>query len=384
VTLEMAAAPAGDSERDDPPRRVVYLLGAGATQGAIRYAGSAANLLMRGLAEPLRDATNKTYRDQFDGHAGLASLINDVVDTETDFEHLLTFLSDTPSGSYQAFADQLRGVFSNVLRKALEDVHEELGERRSELYAALLDMHEVVDSDEQLVGFLTLNYDTFLEHAVQHQLGCGVDYGIRVTGATQDGDRPPIPVLKLHGSFDWCHTWPIEIAAGRDAELWIPPGIRKEKSQYPFNAIWGAARDLLDCDVLRIVGCNLGPNDWDLVSLLFTTMHGRETARPYQIEVIGKPRAAKRIKHAFPYLRVCSLLQIPEIGRLFVSEVLASEPVDFADLDEPEQIEAERRANKTIDNPFERWLRMKGEQMLSDPKIVVHAGLFRQFVETSV
>jgi hypothetical protein len=384
VTVPIEVPSADAREQDGPPRRVVYLLGAGATQGAIGYAGSAANLLMRGLAEPLSEATHKTYQDNFNGHAGLASLINEVIDTETDIEHLLTFLADTPSGHYQEFAQHLRADFSTVLRDALEKVAGELGERRSALYAALLDMHQVPRSRERLAGFLTLNYDTFLEHAIQAQHGRGIDYGVRVISSPQQDDRPPIPVLKLHGSFDWRHAWPIEIAAAADAELWIPPGIRKEKSQYPFNAIWGAARELLDCDVLRIVGCNLGPNDWDLVSLLFTTMHGRETARPYEIEVIGRPQAAKRITDAFPYLSVRSLLQIPEIGALFISEVLASDPTDFDNLDESEQIEAAKRANKTFTNPFERWLRMKGEQMLSDPGIEVHDGLFREFVEMPV
>ncbi|MBA2725956.1 MAG: SIR2 family protein, partial [Actinobacteria bacterium] len=300
-------------------------------------------------------------------------------------EHLLTFLEDTPSGRYREFAQRLKRVFSMVLRAALEETRRELGDKHSALYAVLLDMHEVPRAGEQLGGFLTLNYDTFLEHAIEQILERAVDYGVRVDGSDGHDAADAIPVLKLHGSFSWRHTWPIEVAEESDAGLWIPPGIRKAKSDYPFTSIWGAARELLDCDVLRIIGCNLGPNDWDLVSLLFTTMHGRASGRPYEIEVVSWPEDASRIRVAFPYLNVRSLLEIPEIGAQFVAEVLGGEPKEFSNLDEPERERAVKAANGKIANPFEHWLRLKGELMLSDvPTLETHHGLFSTFVEASV
>lgn len=382
MTLSAPASHGNDPGLDEAPRRVVYLLGAGATQGAVQFAGSTAKLVMPGLIDRLLDRTREKYLEAFADHAGLKHLVNDVVDDDTDFEHLLTFLEDTPSRRYQEFAQRLKTVFSTVLRKALEDVRSELGDHHSALYAVLLDMHEVADSGERLAGFLTLNYDNFLEHAIEHGLGHAIDYGVQTSNPSGDDERKPIPVLKLHGSFSWRRTWPVEVAEEIDAGLWIPPGIRKAKGEYPFNAIWGAARELLDCDVLRIIGCNLGPNDWDLVSLLFTTMHGRESARPYEIEVIGWPKGAARISETFPYLNVRSLLEIPEIGAQFIAELLGSDPMEFSDLDETERERAIEAAGAKIANPFQHWLRLKGELMHRDLlSIDTDRDLFKPFIE---
>ncbi|MDX6651371.1 MAG: SIR2-like domain [Solirubrobacterales bacterium] len=337
---------------------------------------------MRGLIDRLLEQMRETYIQDFGDHEGIKHLVNDVVNDKTDFEHLLTFLADTPSRSYQAFADQLRTVFSTVLRAALDKVRQELGDRHSELYAALVDMHQVANSGESLAGFLTLNYDSFLEHAIEDILGSDVDYGVQVQNNICDGDV--IPVLKLHGSFSWRHTWPLAVTDMMESGLWIPPGIRKAKGDYPFNAIWGAARELLDCDVLRLIGCNLGPNDWDLVSLLFSTLHGRESAAPYEVEVIGWPDTASRIADAFPYLNVRSLLEIDEIGAQSIGEILGSPPTAFSELSEQDSIAAVENADSKIANPFEHWLRLKGELMLRDlTDIVTPGGLFARFVEAS-
>jgi hypothetical protein len=382
TALTLAAEHRSQPDPYETPRRVSYLFGAGATQGAVQFAGSAKKLVMEGLIDRLLDRTRDAYDEDFADHAGLRYLVNDVVDARTDFEHLLTFLADTPSKRYQEFAERLKLVFSTVLREALADANTELGNHRSGLYAALLDMHEVVDSSEHLVGFLTLNYDDFLERAIEQGLGRTVDYGVQLGEPTTPQERPSIPVLKLHGSFSWRPTWPLDVTDEGDAGLWIPPGIRKAKGEYPFNAIWGRARELLDCDVLRIIGCNLGSNDWDLVSLLFTTMHGRESARPYEIEVIGRPDDAAKISGAFPYLDVRSLLELREVGEQFIAELLGIDPTPFAGLEERDRNRAVAAAETKVTNPFEHWLRLKGELMYRDmDSIETKLALFKTFVE---
>jgi hypothetical protein len=376
---------AADVPGDTPPRRVSYLFGAGATQGAVQYAGGTQSLVMPGLIQRLLDSTNTAYDGGFSDHAGLRHLVNDVVDPDTDFEHLLTFLSDTPSRRYQQFAERLKEVFSEVLREALAEVRQELGDQHYALYAALLDMHNVPDNGEQLVGLLTLNYDDFLECAIERGLGRTVDYGVDIAGSGTGDGQDSMNVLKLHGSFSWQSIWPIEVAAEPDIGLWIPPGIRKSKDEYPFNAIWGGARELLDCDVLRIVGCNLGPNDWDLVSLLFTTMHGRESAQPYEIEIIGRPRGAKRLAEQFPYLTPRSLLELPGVGAQLIAELLGADPTEFSELDEKDQELARRAGDERITNPFQHWLRLKGELMFQDlPTIKTERNLFQRFIEQPI
>ena len=45
------------------------------------------------------------------------------------------------------------------------------------------------------------------------------------------------------------------------------------------DLIWDKARELLDCDVLRIIGSSLSMNDWELVSLVHTTQKLRKSKR---------------------------------------------------------------------------------------------------------
>lgn len=365
---------------DTPVRRVVYLLGAGATQGTVKYGGSQEKLVMPGLIDRLLAQMRDVFEASFSDHAGIEHLVNDVVDGATDFEHLLTFLADTPSAAYQDFASKLRTVFSDVLQDALAAARAELDDDYSRLYSVLLDMHKVNASGEQLQGFMTLNYDSFLEHAIQESHGEPVNYGVRV----EDGAVTPssVTVLKLHGSFSWRNSWPIEVSDPANAALWIPPGIRKAKGEYPFNAIWGAARELLDCDVLRIIGCNLGANDWDLVSLIFTTMHGQEEGRPYEVEVIGWPDETGQIAGEFPYLGIKSILEIEDVGPPLIAEVLGGGQVEFRDLDAANQKRAIQNARTKISNPFEHWLRLKGEAMYTNLlNIDTHKMFFQDFVE---
>jgi hypothetical protein len=361
------------------PRRVVYLLGAGATQGCVKHSGSSEELLMRGdFQQRLFDGMNELYSTSYASNAALGRLVNDVVDEHTDFEQLITFLGDARSSEHRNFALGLRQVFFDVLSQALESVEAELGDARSTLLAALIDMHEVSDSGEILQGFLTLNYDALLEHAIVAGHGRSVDYGVKIVPGVAGG-VPAIRVLKLHGSFDWTDKWPVGMGATSSDSTWIPPGIKKVKTEYPFNALWGMAQEMLDCDVLRIVGCNLGPNDWDLVSLLFATRHAHADATSYEVEIISWPSDAQQIAERCPYLDVTSLLRLPDVGEMIVAEALG-DPKKFDDLESDEQQRALAHASSE-GNPFAYWLRIKGEVMNRDlPSISTPRSFFEEFL----
>lgn len=370
---------------DTTLKRVVYLLGAGATQGCISHSGSPRNLLMSGLAGPIAGHLQEKVYEKYEDHEGIRRLVNDVVTSEPilDIEQLITFLEDSPAGDYQEFADVLRVVFSSVLRRLLDDVEGELGDSRSVLYGALVDMHAVAGHGEVLQGFMTLNYDVFLEHAIVNDLGRRVDYGVAMN-PIGDGE-PAVRVLKMHGSFGWSHTWPVDAELRHSPGLWIPPGIRKPKSDYPFNVIWGRARELLDCDVLRIIGCNLGPNDWDLVSLLFSTRHTHASASPYTVEVISDFDTAKRIRRLFPFLEVRWLGDLPRIGEQMVGEMLGSSPRRFSELSADLQRRVVDNSRKTITNPFSYWLTQMAEMLVTDlGDVSTETGAFEKFVEAMV
>lgn len=359
------------------PVRVGYLLGAGATQGCISYAGSSRSLLMTGLAQELNDRMHQLVGDQYKDRPAIRRLVNDAIDSSMNFEQLITFLEDVGIEAYRKLARELRSIFANVLRAELEGVSRELGPERSFLYQAMVDMHSVEAIGEELAGFLTLNYDVLLDHAIE-LMGLRVDNGVSVGAQAELDERLSVPVLKLHGSFGWEDDRPIEPASSHAGELWIPPGIRKTKTDYPFNAIWGRAHELLDCDILRVVGCNLGANDWDLVSLIFRTMHTNASRAPYVIEVISWLHDSERVRGQFPYLNVRSLVDLPKIGKDLTVEVFGEERRSDVLTEEDRRVIDQKIGS----NPFERWLRLKGETVIANgDAITTSAQVFESLVE---
>lgn len=383
---DQEAPPLAKSRSDSSGPRVVYLLGAGATQGCIAHSGSRYNLVMSGLAEPIFEKLQRVAVEKYGDHSGITRLVNNVMlpDSGFDIEQLITFLEDSPTLAYRTFSSELREVFSSVLIDRLADVERELGVVRFRLYAALVDMHHVEGFNENLGGFLTLNYDVLLEYAIDHDLDLDVDYGITIDTDSAPSRRA-ITVLKMHGSLGWSQEWPIRVELSDNPGIWIPPGLRKPKNDYPFNAIWGLARELLDCDILRIVGCNLGPNDWDLVSLLFSTRYTNTNDAPYRIEVIAEYETVQRIRELFPYLEVLWLPELPRVGEQIVGELLGAKPRRFAELSEGEQKAVINNARQSIGNPFSYWLTQMGEAIATDlPSLATASGVFEEFVEGGV
>ena len=166
----------------DSRKRVVYLIGAGASQGCVSRANSKYGILMTHLGQPLIKRLRTLIVEEFSGNAALTDLANAVLTEETDFEHVITFLDNSPSRVHRQFADKMRTAFQDVLNERLNSIHEELGKDPIDLYAALLDMYQIEGFPETLQGILTLNYDQYIETAVQQVIGESVDFGFKVEG----------------------------------------------------------------------------------------------------------------------------------------------------------------------------------------------------------
>ena len=316
---------------------------------------------MTDLTAPLQEKLRELINNGFSGNGSLSDLVNSVDDT-TDFEHLITFLDDVPSMQHREFAEEMRKAFEMVLREKLDLIREETLGDPIELYEVLLDLHNIHEFPEALQGIITLNYDEYIETAIEHVGDWAVDFGIRVEPSPQQSES--LRLLKLHGSFGWQDTWPISRGDTSDATLWIPPGIQKAKQAYPFNVLWGSAREMLACDVLRVVGCRLGPNDWDLISLLFTMRYASLAHRP-QIEIIDAPEHALKLKQSYPYLEVLSILEVDPIGREFINELTGKPPQRFEDFDEEERQEIVTSVGRER-NWFELWLTQKVEHHFTE------------------
>ena len=281
-------------------------------------------------------------------------------------------MDESPSAVHRQFAEELRYVFAKVLKQELSEIKRDLGDERFALYSALLEMYLIEGCPEELCGMLSINYDEYVEEAAKSIYGKPVDYGVVV----RDSDRPksPITLLKLHGSFNWKDIWPIESSKrGSATPLWIPPGIQKAKERYPFSVLWGLAREMLNCDLLRVIGCRLSGNDWDLISLLFATRYHTQsgTDKPYTVEIIDSPKRAFELKRQYPYLQVKSIYEIEDlgVGEQFVSELVGGPPRCFEELNDDEK---KRAANLNYDgkNWFRMWLKQMAEAFVRELDIV--------------
>ena len=319
----------------------------------------------------------------------LRGVVNEVVDESADFEHLITFFDESPAASHRRFAEELRRIFEEVLRSKLVAIESELGKARVSLYSALLDMHNVEGLNEALNGILTLNYDDYIEDAVHEVYDDAGDPDDDTSPKLGTGSANGWTFLKLHGSFGWEDSWPI---AGRSISsdsrpLWIPPGIKKGKERYPFNFVWGLARDVLNCDVLRVIGCRLGPSDWDLISLLFGTRHANtDRSRPYSIEIIDSPVVAATLKNSYPYLDVRSIFEIDtlDVGRNLVSDYLGGLPRRLDALSRDERDTLLQLAQSRNENWFRTWLVKMGEGLqyeLGVEATDTPTGSFRHWLE---
>lgn len=360
-----------------PPIRVAYLIGAGGTQACASFVNSPLGVLMSDLGGDLVAGIRERVASRYGSAPELQDLVNTVITETADIEHIITFLDESGSSLHRRLASDLRAVFQEVLGNRLQQIEENHGSKPIRLYAALIDLHQVPGNKEQLTGVLTLNYDDYIEAAASEVHGKPVDPGLKLDGDTPEGYC--FPLLKLHGSFTWSHTWPVTSPANEDP-LWIPPGIQKAKSQYPFNLIWGRAREILDCDVLRVIGCRLSANDWDLVSMLFSTRLARSRGRAYDIEIIDAPSHAEHLKGAFPYLNVKSLLELDGIGEQLVAEFLGGGPRRFSSLGEAERKEVLETAGRTR-NWFLLWLTHKAEDLVrSYGSVETPAGVIEQLL----
>lgn len=363
--LKGAKSPAKsrDVNRQLPPKqKVVYILGAGATQGCLKFAKSEVGLLMSDLGPDML-AELRALVHESPKYESATGLVTSVLNDKTDYEHILTFLDQSPNAVYRQVARDAREIFQAKLAQKIDlAVRGNSGEVPNNLYRALLELYEVEKFPEELVGLVTLNYDTFLDQALIESRRYHIDWGVDLRPRVEKKRKRVIPYLKLHGSFGWTDTFPMKHRGppeGSDEPLWIPPGILKEKQRYPFNSIWGRVREVLDCDVLRIIGWRLGPNDWDLISLLFSTRHGNGGRQPYKVEYIGSPKEAQRLQKDFPYLGVKSILQSERAGPMLTGDKLSpSVPTDFDTLSAAEQERVIVAWEETSDrNWFLHWLK---------------------------
>lgn len=355
--------------------KVAYLFGAGASQAELNQHGYYKSILMKDVVFEI------SRRIRYYDITELFSLSNELAEEGADVEHLITLYEASGTSKDNEIAQKLRKLFREVIQEKLNDLDESFFPT---LFASLFDMHSIDGLDEELVVMLTINYEDLIERAVQI-VEEGINYSIKIAnkGSSYSIKGTSTPLLKLHGSFNWKNEYPVAIVDDIEREedvLWIPPGVVKRRGEYPFSVIWGRAKELLECDILRIVGCSLSRNDWELISLLHSTQKLQSERDPYWIELIDYPDKCKNIKEQYTYLQIRPILNIPEFRDYLIKQYLSlsTNPRDVTEED------IENMGNYIAEekqNIFYLWLQAKGDKLLSEGiTVTTSKNIFNRFI----
>jgi len=268
--------------------KIVYLTGAGATKGEMAFKGLEADTSMTGISE-------NVYTMSKDADGSYGKLVDDLglQLQEQDIELIMSLFEsylDLEDKKLSRINAEMRKLFRRYLISQITDQI-----NVPQLLTSLIHLHEKYDKSigengEKVLGFLTINYDNLLEDAFYRVYG-RLNLGGSFESEQYQFSDEVIPVLKLHGSFNWqIQEKTILVAESieqkEDNNGWIPPSVyKKPAGNIVFQSIWKQAKNLLtDCDILRVIGSNLRNEDWSLISLLFTSQI--ESKKVFEVELI--------------------------------------------------------------------------------------------------
>jgi hypothetical protein len=361
-------------------KKVVYLFGSGATQAEANLIDERVRLRMDNIKDGILDKIEKR------GIQELVDIKNELVGENVDIEQLITLYESSSSSKYKKVAIKLRELFRDEILEQIKKLdsgsYATSGKFTPILCSALIDMHQIKGIDESLCGILTLNYEDMIERAA-HSIKGGINYSLNFSESTKSYIRlrkKGILLLKLHGSFNWINEFPVSIQDNIEKEedvLWIPPGVEKHNEMYPFNVIWGKARELLNCETLRVIGCSLSRNEWHLVSMLYTTQKLNRNKKGYSIEIISPPVTGDEIQKMYPHLQIKKIYEIKEVRDFVYRSLYRLGSKKRAAMDD--KTISEYLLNKNI---FEIWLRAKGEDLISRGfSLNTRKNVFRDYVK---
>ncbi|MFN0159035.1 MAG: SIR2 family protein [Bacteroidota bacterium] len=343
-------------------KKVVYLLGAGATQGELKLVDDSVQLLtsdiVSGIISKIDKKKTKVLKD-------LKNELND----KSDVEHLISLYESIGTNKHLKVSRELRVLFREEILERMKNFQKRNTSFFPLLTCTTIDMHQIPQFEETLSGIITVNYDSLTELAIQ-KVKKGINYSIKVKNKVPSfrlKKRNVFPFLKLHGSFDWKKDYPLQVTNPNDLveeDIYcLPPGVDKKKDLYPFNLLWGKAKEILQCDLLRVIGCSLNRNDWQLISLVFS-MQKIQSADRLRIEIIDFYDTGERIQKNYPYLKTKTVLDIPE----FLDYLY-----DYTGVKRSEQLPQTAIEYVSSKNPktniYEWWLRAKVHQIKNSPNI---------------
>jgi hypothetical protein len=311
---------------EEQKKKIVYLFGAGATHAELLALNPdllpetdgllISHVSSRVIQKASADADYLSHLETVSATSGSLNI-----------ELLISLIENSKIQDWAGKTDLLKGLVQEDIKAILSPWR--LG--RFYLHRALLQFHRhrAVQKKEQILGFISLNYDDVLDRAYTQYYG-KPNYCFTLEDQT---NSTRIPLMKLHGSFNWCDT---RIRGQRRTIEIIPLGSTKSYLHAPYAFIWNRALEvLIKCDTLRVIGCSLSPNDLHLIDLLFKAHLERREA--FEIEVIASETTGETVRYNYGFF--------PKIHTLV-------------------NIEKRLIPDPAPSNPFKTWLKYKSTNML--------------------
>lgn len=268
--------------------KIVYLIGTGATIAELHHQGVESYLSMFDIQKSILNMSNDKngkYKDLYD-RFGLPP--------EIDIEQMISLLEGCTFSESKAFEEvckEIKEFFRIYLLSQITNT-----KIQSKLSACLLHLHNkyghyMCKDGEDLLGVLTINYDSLIEQAYI-SVYQGLNIGYPYESKEYNINRTLPILLKLHGSFNWqIRDNALTISSEfekpeyeHDYSGWMPPSVYKKPGGV-FETIWNHAAALLtDCTILRVIGSSLRSEDFALLSLIFTSQI--KSPNSFKIELI--------------------------------------------------------------------------------------------------
>lgn len=311
------------------PKKIAYLFGAGSTHAELQnilpdLVREKDGLLINDVSSRViaRARREANYLKDVEMVSGTKGSLN--------IELLISLIESSKINGWE----QKTQLLKKLVREDIEGVLPFARTRRFYLHKGLLELHKskVTQKHEKLIGLISLNYDDVLDEAFEEIYG-SPNYCFSLD---KDFLAPKsVPLLKLHGSFNWTAK---EIRGKLKTIEIIPLGANKSYLHSPYNFIWNRALEILvECDILRVIGCSMSPNDVHLIDLLFKAHLERKTA--IEIEIISFDDMGEKIKKDYGFF--------PNIRRLT-------------------ELPPQLVPDSSPPNPFRTWLRHKSLHMLKE------------------
>ena len=315
-----------------PAKKIVYLFGAGATHAELLNSEEDPDATFRSkygllISDVSRRVMNNAHRRKWFKEQA------EVLASKKGAFNIELYISLLESNN---FPEKVVQTLKDLVQKDIQRVLSEDRKAKFYLHKALLELHKLTEGQEKPLGFISLNYDEVLDEAY-----CALYNNNKPEYCLTSRFSKALPLLKLHGSLNWED---IEIYEKHITIPIIPLGLNKNYLVPPYNFIWGRAYELLvDCDILRVVGCSMNQNDIGLIDLLFKAHNQRQEAFEIQIIDFQPLNGHHQIKNNYGFL--------PKIV-------------------EPKAIEGTLIPEESIgtpekgDNPFRIWLEAKARKMV--------------------